>query len=69
MDTLQRCSVRADQLNQEDVNPMGLPITRTGRRDDHGYGLCAGSHGGCGKPCKDLASQHRHRPGCQKVRT
>ena len=69
MDTLQRFSVLADQLTQEEVNPIGLPITRTSRRDDHGYDLCAGSDGGCGKPCTDLASQNRHRQGCQKVRT
>ena len=69
MDILQCCSVLADQLNQEDVNPIGLPSIRTGRRDEPGYDLGAGRHGGGGKPCNDLASQHRHRQGCQKVRT
>ena len=45
MDILQCCSVLADQLNQEDVNPIGLPSIRTGRRDEPGYDLGAGRHG------------------------
>jgi hypothetical protein len=67
MSDLDRFYVLATQLDQEEPNPIVLPITRTGRMYDHphesGYYVC---YPGCGKPFLDIASKRAHQAWCRQ---
>jgi hypothetical protein len=64
MDEMQRYSVLARLLEQEDPPTVVLPITQTGRRYDSGYYLCSP---GCGKRFKDIASKRQHQHWCVRA--
>jgi|RhiMetdeSRZDD1v2_1073273.scaffolds.fasta_scaffold212976_2 hypothetical protein len=66
MTTLEKFTVLANQLAQEEPNPVVLPIPPPGRRYDGPWGYVCNDHGpGCGKAFPDRVSKHRHPPWCQ----
>jgi hypothetical protein len=67
MNDLARFSQLATLLEQEDPNPIVMPITRTGRIYEGGFYVCGDNGGGCGKRFTDLASKDRHQQWCRNV--
>ena len=79
MTQIERLSQIANQLHQEDPNPIVLPITRTGQQFDlpwharntlhlEGGYVCRDNGVGCGKPFPTKDAKDRHRLWCKQVK-
>jgi hypothetical protein len=68
MTALEKLTVLANQLAQEEPNPVVLPIPPTGRRYDGPWGYVCNDNGqGCGKAFPDRVSKNRHQQWCKYV--